>query len=135
MAPKLRAGGRRRHRPAGRSRSAHGLMTRAVRLASFPLISPRRADLLLALALAVPSVAQVLLADRAAPVGVAIALVSTLPIALRRSHPRGAAVIGTLPWCVPTDGYVVVGFVAAFVLFYSAAAYTASLWTTRCRWP
>ncbi|HEY6890399.1 MAG TPA: histidine kinase dimerization/phosphoacceptor domain-containing protein, partial [Solirubrobacter sp.] len=75
-----------------------------------------------------PSVVQVLvwpLAPR--PVGVAIALVSTLPIAWRLTHPAAAAVVGTLPWCIPTDGYVVVGFIAAFVLFYSLGAHVADL--------
>ena len=38
-----------------------------------------------------------------------------------------AAFLGTLPWFVPTDGYVAVGYVAVFVLFYSAAAYATSL--------
>ena len=61
------------------------------------------------------------------PLGVAIALVSTLPIAWRRSHPAVAAVVGTLPWCVPTDGYVFVGFVAAFVLFYSLGAHVGDV--------
>jgi signal transduction histidine kinase len=88
-------------------------------------ISRRRADLLLAVALAVPSVAQVLVWPIFDPpvVGVAIALASTLPIALRRTHPALAAFLGVLPWFVPTDGYVVLGYVAAFVLFYSLAAY------------
>ena len=75
-----------------------------------------------------PSVVQVLvwpLAPR--PLGVAIALVSTLPIAWRLTHPAAAAVVGTLPWCIPTDGYVVVGFIAAFVLFYSLGAHVADL--------
>jgi signal transduction histidine kinase len=99
-----------------------------VRLAYGRSISPRRADLLLALTLAVPAVAQQLAWPIAAtPLAVAIALASTLPIALRRSHPLGAAFLSTLPWFIPTDGYVAVGYVAVFVLFYSAAAYTASL--------
>ena len=52
--------------------------------------SARRADLMLALALAVLSVAQVLCGrSRSRPLGVAIALVSTLPIAWRRDPPGG----------------------------------------------
>jgi signal transduction histidine kinase len=85
---------------------------------------PPRNDVLLALALAIPSLAQVLLvpiAPRA--VGVLVALGSTLPIAWRRAHPAGAAVAGTLIWLVPTDGYVYLGYVAAFILFYSLAAH------------
>lgn len=72
-----------------------------------------------------PSVVQVLvwpvLEPRAA--GVALALLTTLPIAWRRPYPRAAAIVGILPWYVPTDGYVVVGFVAAFLLFYSLGAF------------
>ena len=85
---------------------------------------PPRTDVVLALALAVPSLAQVLLvpiAPRA--VGVLVALGSTLPIAWRRVNPSAAAVAGTLIWIVPTDGYVYLGYVAAFVLFYSLAAH------------
>ena len=101
-------------------------MTSARLRVSFPLI--RRNDLILALTLAALSVAQVLIWPLAwRPLGVAIALVSTLPIAWRVSHPAAAAVVGTLPWCVPTDGYVFVGFVAAFVLFYSLGAYVGDL--------
>jgi signal transduction histidine kinase len=85
---------------------------------------PPRNDVLLALALAVPSLVQVLavpIAPRA--VGVIVALGSTLPIAWRRVYPSGAAVAGSLIWIVPTDGYVYLGYAAAFVLFYSLAAH------------
>jgi signal transduction histidine kinase len=57
---------------------------------------------------------------------IAIALGVTLPIALRRTRPILAAFLGTLPWFIPTDGYVIVGYVAVFVLFYSVAAYVPS---------
>jgi signal transduction histidine kinase len=84
----------------------------------------RRNDLILALSLAALSVAQVLIWPiEWRPLGVLIALVSTLPIAWRVSHPALAPVIGTLPWLIPTDGYVFVGFVAAFLLFYSLGAH------------
>lgn len=90
----------------------------------------RHADLLLALALAIPSVVQAVkwpIADT--PVSVAIALCSTLPIAWRRTHPVVAALIGTSVWFIPTDGYIVVGYIAAFILFYSLAAHVQSLET------
>ena len=97
----------------------------AARLGYFRVIRPPRNDLLLAFALAVPSVVQVLVWPLVSPpvLGVGLALLVTLPIAWRRVHPALAPVIGTLPWYVPTDGYVVVGFVAAFVLFYSLGAH------------
>ena len=53
----------------------------------------------------------------------AIALWTTLPIAWRRRRPIAAAFAVTLPAFYPTDGYVVFGYVAYFVAFYSAAAY------------
>jgi signal transduction histidine kinase len=85
--------------------------------------SPRRTDAVVAAVLAAISLAQVLtfpIADR--PLGVAIALCSTVPIAFRRPHPVAAAVIGVLPWAIPTDGYLVVGYVAVILLFYMLAA-------------
>jgi signal transduction histidine kinase len=54
---------------------------------------------------------------------VLVAIGSTLPIALRRTRPALAALAGTAVWLIPTDGYVLVGYVAAFLLFYSLAAY------------
>jgi signal transduction histidine kinase len=84
--------------------------------------SPRRTDAVVAAALATISVAQALslpIAPRA--VGVAIALFSTVPIAFRRPHPVAAAVVGIMPWAIPTDGYLVVGYVAVFLLFYTLA--------------
>jgi signal transduction histidine kinase len=85
--------------------------------------SPRRTDAVVAAALATISVAQVLAFPIAArPLGVAIALVSTVPIAFRRSHPVAATVVGILPWAIPsTDGYLVVGYVAVLLLFYTLA--------------
>ena len=62
----------------------------------------------------------------ATPLAIAIALGVTLPIALRRTRPLLAAFLGTLPWFIPTDGYVIVGYVAIFVLMYSVAAYVDS---------
>jgi signal transduction histidine kinase len=84
--------------------------------------SPRRTDAVVAAALAAISVAQVL-AFPIAPrgLGVAIALCSTVPIAFRRPQPVAAAVVGVLPWAVETDGYLVVGYVAVLLLFYSLA--------------
>src|SRR3954447_16631902 len=87
----------------------------------------RHVDRLLALALAVPSVVQVLVQPIASrPVGVLIALGSTLPIAWRTTHPAAAALAGSAVWLIPSDGYVMLGYVAAFVLYYSLAAHVAS---------
>jgi signal transduction histidine kinase len=84
--------------------------------------TPRRIDALVAATLAVLSIAQVLIfpiAPRA--VGMAIALISTVPIAFRRSHPVAAALVGMSLWWYPTDGYLVLGYVAGFLLLYSLA--------------
>jgi signal transduction histidine kinase len=86
--------------------------------------SPRRTDAVVAATLAAISIVQVLafpIAPRA--LGVAIALCSTVPVAFRRPHPFAAAVVGVLPWAIPTeDGYLVVGYLAVILLFYSLAA-------------
>ena len=85
--------------------------------------SPRRTDAVVAAVLATISLAQVIafpIAPRA--VGVVIALCATVPIAFRRPHPVAAAVVGLVPWAIETDGYLVVGYVAVLLLFYSLAA-------------
>jgi signal transduction histidine kinase len=85
-------------------------------------LASRRTDAVLAAALATVSLAQVLvfpIAPRG--VGVAIALASTVPIAFRRRHPVAAPLVGTVLWVYPTDGYLVVGYVAVLLLFYSLA--------------
>src|SRR5688500_10216345 len=84
--------------------------------------SPRRTDAVLALFFATVSVAQVLIfpiAPRA--IGVVIALVSTLPIAFRRTHPVAATLVSFLPWAYPTDGYLVLGYVIVLVMLYALA--------------
>ena len=86
------------------------------------MLASRRTDAVVAAALAAVSVAQVLIfpiAPRA--IGVAVALASTVPIAFRRDHPVAALIAGTTAWAVPTDGYLVVGYVAVFLLLYSFA--------------
>jgi signal transduction histidine kinase len=86
------------------------------------LATDRRTDAVVAAVLASISIAQVLLfpiAPRA--VGVAIALCSTVPIAFRRPHPVAATLVGLIPWAIPTDGYLIVGYVAVILLFYMLA--------------
>jgi signal transduction histidine kinase len=87
----------------------------------------QRADVLLALALAVVSAVQVLwllpIADRG--IGLVYALGATLPVAWRRTRPVTAAIVGSAIWLIPTDGYIVVGYIAAFALYYSVGAYVA----------
>jgi signal transduction histidine kinase len=86
---------------------------------------PRRVDAGVAALLCAFSLAQVLgfhpIAAR--PVGVLIALGSTLPIAFARVRPVAAAAVTCAAWMIPADGYVYVGYVAAFILFYLVAAH------------
>jgi signal transduction histidine kinase len=94
------------------------------RLRELLAASPARTDALLAAALAIPSLVQVLVTPIAPRgVGVLVAVWSTAPIAWRRARPLPAALAGSLVYVVPTGGYVYLGYVAAFVLFYSLAAY------------
>lgn len=51
--------------------------------------------------------------------GILLAVVSVLPLAWRRVHPAGAAVVGSCLWWVPTDGFLVAGYVCAVLLFFS----------------
>ena len=82
-----------------------------------------RQDAIIAAALALPSLVQVLVAPIAPrAVGVLIALASTLPIAWRRTRPAAAALAGSAPWALETDGYIVLGYAASFLLFYSLGA-------------
>src|SRR3954466_4408652 len=88
----------------------------------------RHVDLLLAVALAIPSVVQVLVQPIASrPVGVLIALGTTLPLAWRTTHPAAAALAGALIWLVPSDGYMLLRYVAAVVLSCALAADVASM--------
>jgi signal transduction histidine kinase len=87
-------------------------------------LRPSREDALLAAALAIPSLVQVLVAPIAPrTVGVLIALATTVPIAWRRLRPAAAALVGTAPWVLETDGFIVLGYLAAFLLFYSVGVY------------
>lgn len=88
---------------------------------------PRGRDWGLTALLLVPSLAQVLLDPIAPrPAGVLVAFGSVLPVAWRRTYPAGAAFVGTAFWLVPTDGYLILGFVVAAVLFYSVGAHEPS---------
>src|SRR3954465_846007 len=113
------------HRPREGSGSALRLISAARgRVTVPPMRPPRRDDALIAAALAGPSLVQVLVAPIAPrAVGVLIALAATAPIAWRRTYPAAAALAGTALWCLHTDGLIVLGYGAAFLLFYSLGAH------------
>src|SRR3954464_567391 len=84
-------------------------------------------DRLLALALAVPSVVQVLVQPIASrPVGVLIALGSTIPIAWRTTYPAAAALAGSAVWPIPPGGPRMRGYAAGCPLYSSLAARVTS---------
>jgi signal transduction histidine kinase len=92
------------------------------------LRDPARADALLAAPLVAAALIQALaapIADNLA-VGLAIGLLTTVPVAFRRTRPVAAALVSTAAGLIPSDGYVYVGYVAAFVVFYSVAAHVGS---------
>ena len=101
-------------------------MSRARRWVTLAGVSrPPRTDLLLALGLAALCLLQVTVVHPIASpaVGVLVALATTLPVAWRRTHPVAAALAGSLAWVIPTDGYLFLGYVIAFLLYYSLAAH------------
>jgi signal transduction histidine kinase len=82
-------------------------------------VDPALAGVLAAAALAQAAVAPI----ASTPVAVAIALLTTLPLLARRTHPAAAALVSTAAGLIPSHGFVYVGYVVAFVVFYSAAVY------------
>jgi signal transduction histidine kinase len=58
--------------------------------------------------------------------GVVLAVVSLLPLAWRRVHPVAAAVVGSSLWWVPTNGFLVVGYVCAVLLFFAVGRWVQS---------
>ena len=91
---------------------------------------PPRADVLLAAGFLAASLAQVALAPIASPaVSVLVAVLSTLPVAWRRTHPAAAGIVGSAAWLVPTSGgYLLLGYVISVLLFYSLGAYDPLRW-------
>ncbi|WP_238008482.1 sensor histidine kinase [Dactylosporangium sp. AC04546] len=87
---------------------------------------PRSAtvDRVAAAVLVVVALAQVLVFLPIAPplIGALVAVCATAPIAWRRSQPVAAALVGSAVWLVPTDGFVLVGYIAAFLLFSAVTA-------------
>jgi signal transduction histidine kinase len=98
----------------------------AVRLAAMnlPAWVRHRGDLLLAAGLAIAALTQAAVSPIASlPLAVLIALVTTVPVAVRRTHPVVAALVTTAAGLIPSNGYVYVGYVVDFIVFYSVAVY------------
>ena len=83
-----------------------------------------RGDLVLAVALAIAALTQAAVSPIASvPLAVVIALLTTAPVAVRRTRPIVAALVTTAAGLIPSNGYVYVGYVVSFIVFYSVAAY------------
>jgi len=98
------------------------MMSRGRRRATVPAVKTRRVDLALALALLAASLVQVLAQPIAARgIGVLVAVLSCVPVAFRHTRPVPAALVGSVAWLIPTDGYLYLGYVAALLLYYALA--------------
>lgn len=58
-------------------------------------------------------------------VGVLFVLGTTVPVAWRRTRPVEAGLVASAFWLIPTDGYPVLGFVTAVLVFYGLGAWGA----------
>ena len=94
-----------------------------------PRSRPSRGDVVLTVACLVVSLGQVLLDPIAEPpVGMLVALGSTLPLLGRRVFPSTAALVGTAVWLVPTPaGFLVLGYVVGGLLYYSVGLHVQPL--------
>jgi signal transduction histidine kinase len=91
---------------------------------------PPRADVAVAAVFLGLSLLQIGIAPIASPgISVLVALGATLPLAWRRVNPAAAALVMTAVWLIPTpDGFLLLGYVIAGLLFYSLGAYDPVLW-------
>ena len=109
--------------PAGREPYALRVSTRTALMAGV-----RRSDVVLTAALLALSLVQVLWIQPlgSLPVSLLVTFVAVVPLAWRRARPVLAAAVGTAAWLVPTDAFLVVGFVVAILLFFSLGRWAAS---------
>jgi signal transduction histidine kinase len=100
----------------------------AAKTSRLAALRPReRADVILALVFVAISFVQIAIASIASvPAEIAIVLGTTLPLAWRRQFPAAAALIAAAVWIIPSEGFVVLGYVTGFLLFYSCGAYLRS---------
>lgn len=85
-----------------------------------------RFDAALALAFVAVSLLQLLWRPIADPVvGVVYVLGSMLPLAWRRTRPAEAALVSSVFWLIPLEGYPVAGFVAVVLQFFALGSWGA----------
>ncbi len=66
--------------------------------------------------------------------GYVLAVVSVLPLAWRRARPVTAAVVGSSLWWVPTDRFLVLGYVCCALLFFSVGRRAERGRAAACGW-
>lgn len=89
-------------------------------------LGPNRTDAALAAVLTVVGLAQVTSWPIApGPLGHAYVLGTTVPLAWRRTRPVPAALVSSSTWLVPVDGFPVLGFVTALLVFFGLGAHGA----------
>lgn len=117
------------------------LYARAVRAPSWIRRGARRSDAVLAAVFLAISLVQVALApvrtlwlEDSTWFGLVLALVSVLPLAWRRDHPVAAAMAGASLWWVPTDRFLVLGYVCCAFLFFSVGRHARQWRALACGW-
>ncbi|WP_395659485.1 sensor histidine kinase [Nocardioides sp.] len=93
-------------------------------------LGANRTDAVLALVIGVAGLVQVTvwpIADSV--VGQVYVVLTTAPLAWRRTRPVPAALLSTLPWLVPTDGYPLLGFVVVVLQFFALGSWGRPRWT------
>ncbi len=58
--------------------------------------------------------------------GPVLAAVSMLPLAWRRTHPVAAVVVGSSMWWIPTDAFLILGYVVVVLLLFSLGRWCTS---------
>jgi signal transduction histidine kinase len=92
---------------------------------------PPRADVVVAAVVLALSLAQIAVQPITTPLlSVVIALGIALPLAWRRVHPVGAALVMTAAWLIPTTGFLFLGYVAAALVFFAVGTSVRSPWVT-----
>lgn len=87
-------------------------------------LGANRTDAVLAAAITVAGLAQVTVWPIAPLlVGQVYVVLTTAPLAWRRTRPLTAALVSTVPWLIPTDGYPLLGFAVVVLQFFGLGSW------------
>lgn len=118
------------------SRAAEPYARRVSRPATNPGV--RQSDVVLTAVLLAVSLVQVVWVQPlgSLPVGLFVTFCAVLPVAWRRARPVLAAIVGTAAWLVPTEAFLVLGFVVAILLFFAVGRWATSwpVGVLTCAW-